>query len=102
MVMRDLQKRKPWRSEKYLAWVRQQDCCYTQRPAHIGGIQAHHINGQNLGKATGDKISDCFAIPLTSQSHVEIHANKDIIDQQRAALLLIERALQEGVLVVAK
>jgi hypothetical protein len=31
-----------------------------------------------------------------------IHADKDIIDQQRAALLMIEKALQDGVLVVAK
>jgi hypothetical protein len=97
-----MMKRKPWRSEKYLAWIRQQDCCYTQRPPHIDGIQAHHINSQGLGKSMGGKISDCFAIPLTPQAHSQVHADKDIIDQQRAALLMIEKALQDGVLVVVK
>jgi hypothetical protein len=95
-------KRKPWRSEKYLDFVREQDCVHCGKPAHIDGIDAHHINGQRIGKAYGDKISDCFCIPLCRGCHNQVHANKSIVEQQREALLMFEKALQEGVLVVAK
>jgi hypothetical protein len=95
-------KRKPWRSEKYLDFVREQDCVHCGKPAHIDGIDAHHATGVGIGKGMGAKISDSMCLPLCRVCHNQVHANKDIIDQQRAALLMIERALQEGVLVVAK
>jgi hypothetical protein len=95
-----LPKQKPWRSEKYLAFIRQQDCANCGIPAHIGGMDAHHVNGQGLGGGTATKISDCLVAPLCRKCHNEIHRNKHIIDQQRHALLMIERALQAGVLTV--
>jgi hypothetical protein len=95
-------KRKPWRSEKYLAYVREQDCEHCGKPAHIDGMDAHHAIGVGLGKGVGTKVSDCFVLPVCRVCHNQIHADKDIIDQQRAALLMIEKALQDGVLVVAK
>ena len=96
------QKHKPWRNEAYLKYVREQNCVSCGKPAHIDGIDAHHVTGMGLGKGIGTKISDCFTLPLCRVHHNEIHANKDAIDQQRAALLMIEKALQEGVLIVAK
>jgi hypothetical protein len=95
-------KRNPWRSEKYLAFVREQNCTNCGKPAHIDGMDAHHATGVGLGKGMGTKISDSMTLPLCRGCHQKVHADKDIIDQQRAALLMIEKALQDGVLVAAK
>lgn len=93
-----LLKNETWRSEKYLTYVRQQDCANCGIPAHVNGMDPHHINGHGLGGGTSTKISDCFVVPLCRRCHALVHQNKNIIDQQRYALLMIEKALQEGVL----
>lgn len=97
-----LSKQKPWRSEKYLAFVRQHDCVNCGIPAHINGMDPHHINGQNLGGGMKLKISDVFTIPLCRKCHNMIHQNKNMIDQQRHALLMIEKAVNAGVLAINK
>jgi hypothetical protein len=94
------QKVKTWRSSKYLEWVRAQNCAVSNSPPQVCGIDAHHINSGGLGGGTGIKICDVFTIPVTRQSHQNLHAQSGTIDQQRAALLTIEKALNEGVLIV--
>lgn len=94
------QKNSAWRNEKYLKFVRGLDCCSCGKPANVDGMDAHHVTGMNLGKVMGDKISDCFVLPLCRQCHNQVHANKNLIDQQRHALLTIEKAIILGVLEV--
>lgn len=88
----------PWRSTKYLEFIREQDCSNCGQPAHVAGIDAHHINGRGLGKGMGSKISDIFCIPVCRVCHLILHGNQNEIDQTRIALKMIEKAVQEGVL----
>jgi hypothetical protein len=56
------QKRKTYRSAKYLAWIRSRPCVSTGGPARA----AH----QNLGKGhMGGKASDIQALPLSDDAH---------------------------------
>ena len=95
-----LQKQKTWRSEKYLKFVREQDCVNCGKPANIDGMDAHHVTGMNLGKGMGSKISDSHTLPLCRVCHNQVHSNKNLVDQQRHALLMIEKALMAGILTV--
>ena len=95
-----MQKQKTWRSDKYLKFVREQDCVNCGIPANVNGMDAHHITGGNLGKGMGSKISDSHVLPLCRSCHNQVHSNKNLVDQQRYALLMIEKALNECVLVV--
>lgn len=91
-------KEKTWRSEKYLNFIRQQPCANCFKPSHIEGSAAHHINGQGLGVGKSIKVSDAYTIPLCARCHAEIHLNKDILDQKRVALIMIDKAINEGLL----
>ena len=93
-----LTKIKSWRSDKYRAFIREQECCNCGIPANVTTIHCHHVNGERLGKSMGGKVSDCFCIPLCPACHSLIHTDKEALDQKRNALLMIEIALNEGVL----
>lgn len=59
---------RPFRSKKYLAWVRKQPSAISGRPAD----DAHHIIGHGLG-GMGTKPSDLLTFPLTRDEHMELH-----------------------------
>jgi hypothetical protein len=60
----ELYKHSNHRNTKYLAWLRNQRCLVTNKPAEV----AHHIRlGTNGGKAL--KPSDYFCVPLTEEFH---------------------------------
>ena len=67
--MNDLTKYKAWRSETYLAWVKQQ-------PSVISGIEpagdSHHVKGHGMGGSV--KAPDWASIPLTREEHSVLHA----------------------------
>jgi 5-methylcytosine-specific restriction endonuclease McrA len=94
-------KQKTWRSEKYLEFVRTHNCTHCGTPNHIGGMDAHHINGHNLGGGMGFKLSDIFTLALCRKCHQLVHGNQNLIDQPYHALRTIENAVQSGVLIVA-
>lgn len=60
-------KQKPYRSQKYLAFVRTLNCsaCKTT-PCH-----AHHVRGKNTGMQT--KPPDTHCIPLCPSCHEALH-----------------------------
>jgi len=95
------QKIKPFRSAKYLSWIRKQPCSYTGKTENI---TAHHPISCNLGGVMGGKVSDLFCIPLDAEFHTLGHASKDgfeaYIDQKKLALETIEKAVNAGVLSV--
>jgi hypothetical protein len=62
-----LTKNKAWRSETYLAWVKQQPSCISERPSD----DAHHIKGHGFGGTV--KAPDWAVIPLTREEHTYIH-----------------------------
>lgn len=95
------QKQKPFRSDKYLAFIRGLDCCNCGKPPEVAGIEAHHINGQGFDRGKGIKIDDCLTLPLCRICHNEIHANKNAVDQQFFALKMIAKAFRDGVIKVA-
>lgn len=67
----NLIKQKPWRSKKYLKWVRSQPCCITGR---TDNIVAHHITTAK-SRGMGTKADDFFCIPLTSETHQLLHSD---------------------------
>lgn len=62
--MANLAKTKPWRSPRYLAWVRSQPCASCGRPA----TDAHHENEPGQG-TLGGKCGDERTIPLCRECH---------------------------------
>lgn len=92
----------PFRSEKYLAWVRRQASAESGRAAG----QAHHVIGHGrLGKS---KHSDLWSFPLSPLEHDALHhiLGYEAWEEQHGsqllhALKMIDQAAREGVLVVA-
>ena len=66
-----LQKKKPFRSEKYLKWIRSTPCmvCGTDQ-----GIQPHHLIGHGT-KGGSLKSDDRLVMPLCAKHHHELHHN---------------------------
>jgi len=67
-----MQKIKPYRSKKHLAWIRSKPCC------HCGtnlDVVAHHLISCGLGGSMGSKNADSLAIPLCVKCHAIVHAS---------------------------
>lgn len=69
--MNDLQKQPPWRSEKYLKYIRSLPCVVTGRTEHV---VAHHITTSG-SRGTGTKPDDFYCIPLTAYQHQGLHCD---------------------------
>ena len=62
---------KPYRSEKYKAWIRKQPCASCGRPPQHYPIHAHH---EPLGKnSVGGKPPDTHLLPLCYECHAKRH-----------------------------
>jgi hypothetical protein len=89
------QKNRPWRSRKYLSWIRKQPCfngCY-------GPTVAHHITGVGSLSGTGRKAGDNYAIPLCVECHAEMHGDSTLWAHQWEFIArTIGKALEEGIL----
>lgn len=95
----NLQKQKPFRSKKYLEFVRSLPCFITGKTENV---IAHHIISCGLGGSMGSKVSDLFAIPMCTEEHQRLHGGEtiDYIDQKAEVLRTIEKAVHAGVLKV--
>jgi len=62
--------RKPWRSSRYLRFVRSQPCCFCGHPAPS---QAHHQPERGHG-TTGGKCTDSQTAPLCAAHHERWHS----------------------------
>ena len=91
---------KPWRNEKYLGYVRSLSCCRCQFPGHLGSTAVHHIIGNGLVKGIGTKAADCMTMPLCSTCHAEVHADYDILNQEREALQTVTKAFKEEFIII--
>lgn len=99
--MKNLQKRYPERSRKYLRWVKSLDCVASGYPAD----DPHH--GKGLCLMGDPKPSDFFTCPLTRQAHdfrhdhgQEAFEERFHIGEAEAILRTLDRALHEGVITI--
>ena len=91
-----LQKSPPWRSEKYLAWIRTLPCCICGIPSSV----AHHVKGVGHFSGAALKASDILTMPLCIPHHSEFHSDPELLDEQYYYICrTVERAVREGVLV---
>jgi len=99
-------KPKTWRSESYLAFVRNHTCllcreCSNQQPKPNNNIAAHH---EGLGlNMQGGKPPDSHAVPLCHRCHAyNRHEttwkgwDKENINVERQIIKLLTEYLQEG------
>jgi len=79
-----ISKQKPWRSKKYIAWVKQQPSIVSHLPAD----DAHHIIGHGFS-AMGTKAPDWATFPLTRQEHDSLHYNRATWEYQNSSQINI-------------
>ena len=90
-------KQEPFRSKKYLAWVKSLPCSACAMPE---SSDPHHLISVGLGGTTGGKEDDSLIIPLCRFCHNLVHANKMAIDQPYYFMKVIKQAFREGVITV--
>lgn len=86
---------KPFRSPKYLAWVKQQPCVMCGEPSD----DAHHIKGVGHLSGVGMKAPDTFTMPVCRPHHDEIHRTPELwANQWEWVARTLARAVSENVL----
>jgi hypothetical protein len=94
-----------WRSESYLAYVRNLPCAVTQKTR---GVTAHHLVGHGL-KGNGEKTSDMLTFPLVYDLHLPMYPEglhqlgheeweKRFGDQRLFVFQTLVRAIYDGIL----
>jgi len=90
-------KAKPFRSRKYLDWVKRQPCVMCGAPAD----DPHHIIGTGGMSGMGRTAPDSMAIPVCRRHHDEIHRTPELWPQQWEWISrTLDKALAEGALEV--
>ena len=93
---------KPWRSQKYLNWVKTLPSVISGRPAD----DAHHLIGHGQG-GMGTKVTDLWVFPLTRDEHTELHNigwrawEEKHGSQWKYIAETLKRAYEEGLINVA-
>ena len=91
-----IQKVKPYRSKRYLSWIREQPCTHCRAPAPS---EAHHMIGIAGGGTMGGKASDVLACPLCSTCHRDLHDGRIDLEAQTVWLArTLEAAFHHGAL----
>lgn len=72
-----MQKYKPWRSRRYLDWVKSRPCVLTSAPAD----DPHHGIGIGLS-GMGQTAPDWAAIPVTRAAHNRFHNEPELWPDQ--------------------
>lgn len=99
-------KQKPWRSAKYLKWVRTQPCCMCDELPNSPGerIEAHHLIGVGGWNGMGTKAPDWATMPLcksdfTNVCHDEMNQSSKHWDEQWEMIArTLGKAIDEGIL----
>lgn len=86
------------RSRKYLAWVRDQDCCHCRAP---GPSDPHHIRGVGHFGGMGMKAPDYLVMPLCRGCHDAVHSARiEAGEQWRMIVVTLDRAMRDGVIAI--
>jgi len=84
----DKQYRKPIRSEMYLDFIRDKECCLASnfdKRSH-SKTEPHHVEGGG----TGGKCSDLLTVPLCRECHTEYHNTRKLEDLQHFRAMINE------------
>ena len=85
----------PYRSRKYLDWIKEQPCAVTGLPAD----DPHHIIGVMEG-GTGTKACDLLCFPVTREEHDKFHRldlHPELKDEQwKHVSKTLQKAIKEG------
>lgn len=84
---------KPWRSKKYIKWLKTQPCVISGLPAD----DPHHIIGHGFS-GMGTKAPDWAMIPLNREIHTELHTIgfKEWENRNGSQLFLLMRFWQQN------
>jgi len=90
------QKIKPWRSEKYMKWIREQPCvvCW-------GKAVPHHLKGVGNMGGVGTKAPDWTCQPLCIKCHADMHRDSSNWPMQWENISrTIGKAIDEEIIVI--
>ena len=91
----EIKKNKPWRSSRYLAFVRDQPCMMGMQ----GKVEAHHLRGLGLLGGMAVKSPDWAAIPLSESAHRKMQTDPTLwADQWSMVARTLGRAIDQGIL----
>lgn len=90
----------PFKSPKFLAWVRRQDCMSC---GHPGPVDPHHIKHTGGFSGVGMRAPDWFSMPQCNAGqrdcHGKMHADPERWQEQPLMVLqMLHRALDQGVI----
>jgi len=89
------QKDKPWRSAKYIKWIKTQPCIHCTGD---GGDPHHLIGLGNMG-GMGITAPDSMAMPMCRECHGMFHLHSDLWPMQWEYISrTLDRALREGII----
>jgi hypothetical protein len=90
-----LEKDIPWRSAKYLAWVRKKPCSQCHKKESV----VHHIIGTGSLSGTGRKAPDWATMPLCVECHAEMHRDNMFHSRQWELMArTLGKAISDGIL----
>jgi len=94
--MTPMPKTKPWRSPKYLKWLRSQPCYYCGRPSTV-----HHIKGIGHMSGISRKAPDWATSPLCEECHHRMQTTPLLWPEQWEIIArTLGKAVEDGVLTV--
>ena len=89
-------KTKPWLSEKYLRWIREQPCMMC---GDNSNSVVHHLIGVGSMGGMGMKASDSMTCPLCVTCHAKIHSRSSYLCYQWEMITrTLGRAIDQGIL----
>jgi len=85
---------KPWKSPKYLKWIRTLPCIICG-----GEAEPHHLKHVGSMSGIGTKASDILCVPLCRPHHDEMHSTPSLWHEQWEMICrTINLAVNEGVI----
>jgi predicted HNH restriction endonuclease len=86
---------KPFRSPKYIKWIKTLSCCNCEA---VFEIDPHHLTGVGLMGGAGTTAPDSMAMPLCRRCHTLIHDRSENVDMQWEWIArTLNKAINEGI-----
>ncbi len=82
------------KNQKYIDWIKTLPCCHTGQY----GVHAHHIIGVDKMGIMGGKGPDIAAMPLSPETHRQVHDDAQGWPQTRWLIETLEKAVETGVI----
>jgi len=89
-------KKKKWRSQIYLDWIRARPCINCDAPPPS---DPHHIRRLSFDAGSGTTSHDCSAIPLCRECHTRVDEFR--ADETDMLAFTLVDAVVEGILIIS-